>query len=89
VSIASRQWGTGGESIGALGDEEATMSQPPRSDGYATTRHDCRHSCRIHHSTTSYIEPGSPWENPFVGSFNGRARDDLLNIEEFGTLLGG
>ena len=37
--------------------------------------------------TTSYIEPGSPWENPFVESFNGRVRDELLNIEEFGSLL--
>ena len=36
---------------------------------------------------TSYIEPGSPWENPFVESFNGRVRDELLNIEEFGSLL--
>jgi Integrase core domain/HTH-like domain len=34
-----------------------------------------------------YIEPGSPWQNPFVESFNGRCRDELLNIEEFGTLL--
>jgi transposase InsO family protein len=43
--------------------------------------------CRLHGTTTSYIELGSPWENPFVESFNGRARDELLNIEEFGTLL--
>ena len=43
--------------------------------------------CRLHHTTTTYIEPGSTWENPFVESFNGRARDELLNIEEFGTLL--
>ena len=35
----------------------------------------------------SYIEPGSPWENPYVESFNGRVRDELLNIEEFGSLL--
>ena len=35
---------------------------------------------------TSYIEPGSPWENPFVESFNGRLRDELLNIEEFGSI---
>jgi transposase InsO family protein len=34
-----------------------------------------------------HAEPGSPWENPFVESFNGRTRDELLNIEEFGTLL--
>ena len=35
---------------------------------------------------TTYIEPGSPWENPFVESFNGRVRDELLNVEEFGSL---
>jgi transposase InsO family protein len=27
------------------------------------------------------------WENPFVESFNGRTRDELLNIEEFGNLF--
>jgi putative transposase len=35
---------------------------------------------------TSYIEPGSPWENPYVESFNGRVRDELLNLEEFTSL---
>jgi hypothetical protein len=29
---------------------------------------------------------GSPWENPYVESFNGRVRDELLNVEEFGSL---
>jgi transposase InsO family protein len=43
--------------------------------------------CRLRRIGISYIEPGSPWENPYVESFNGRARDELLNIEEFGTLL--
>ena len=37
-------------------------------------------------TATNYIEPGSPWENPFVESFNGRVRDELLNIDEFGSL---
>jgi len=45
-----------------------------------------RDYCRMTLMATSYIEPGSPWENPFVESFNGRLRDELLNIEEFGTL---
>ena len=35
----------------------------------------------------SYIEPGSPWENPYVESFNSRVRDELLNVEDFATLL--
>ncbi len=28
---------------------------------------------------TLYIEPGSPWENGYVESFNGKLRDELLN----------
>jgi putative transposase len=35
---------------------------------------------------TLYIEPGSPWENGFVESFNGRLRDELVNGEIFYTL---
>jgi putative transposase len=42
--------------------------------------------CRLSGTGTIYIEPGSPWENPWIGSFNGRARDELLNITEFGSL---
>ena len=30
---------------------------------------------------TAYIEPGSPWENGYCESFNGRFRDELLNGE--------
>ena len=43
--------------------------------------------CRYSRIGISYIEPGSPWENAYVESFNGRARDELLNIEEFGSLI--
>jgi putative transposase len=42
--------------------------------------------CRLSDTTTTYIEPGAPWENPFVESFNGRFRDECLNIEEFSDL---
>ena len=35
---------------------------------------------------TLYIEPGSPWENGYNESFNGRLRDELLNGETFYTL---
>jgi putative transposase len=43
--------------------------------------------CRMSGTKTLYIEPGSPWENAYVESFNGRVRDELLNIEEFGSLI--
>lgn len=36
---------------------------------------------------TLYIEPGSPWENGYIESFNGRLRDELLNGESFETVL--
>ena len=35
---------------------------------------------------TAYIEPGSPWENGYVESFNARLRDELLDGEIFYTL---
>ena len=35
---------------------------------------------------TLFIEPGSPWENGYIESFNGKLRDELLNREIFYTL---
>ena len=37
--------------------------------------------------TTAFIEPGSPWENGYIESFNGKFRDELLNRELFDTIL--
>jgi putative transposase len=36
---------------------------------------------------TLFIEPGSPWENGYIESFNGKMRDELLNREIFTTLV--
>jgi len=36
---------------------------------------------------TLYIEPGSPWENGYIESFNGKLRDELLSGEVFTSLL--
>jgi len=35
------------------------------------------------HVGTLYIEPGSPWENGYIESFNGKLRDEILNREVF------
>jgi transposase InsO family protein len=35
---------------------------------------------------TLFIEPGSPWENGYIESFNGKLRDELLNGEIFYSL---
>ena len=36
---------------------------------------------------TLFIEPGSPWENGYVESFNSKLRDELLNCEIFTTMV--
>ncbi len=36
---------------------------------------------------TLFIEPGSPWENGYIESFNGKLRDELLDGEIFYTLI--
>ena len=33
-----------------------------------------------------FIPPGEPWRNPFIESFNGRLRDECLNIHLFWSL---
>ena len=38
------------------------------------------------HLQTAYIEPGSPWQNAYGESFNGRLRDECLNMEWFRTV---
>jgi transposase InsO family protein len=36
---------------------------------------------------TLFIEPGSPWENGYTESFNGKMRDELLNGQIFDTIF--
>ena len=36
---------------------------------------------------TAFIDPGSPWQNAWIESFNGRLRDELLNLWHFDSLL--
>jgi putative transposase len=51
------------------------------------TAHALRDWCRFSGAGTSYIEPGSPWQNPYVERFGGRLRDELLAVEALSTLL--
>ena len=43
--------------------------------------------CRFNGTGTIFIDPGSPWQNGFCESFNGRMRDEHLNGQPFDTLL--
>jgi putative transposase len=61
-------------------------------NGPELTSHALRDWCRFSKPTpdtttkTAFIEPGAPWENAFVESFNSRVRDELLNVETFSCL---
>ena len=43
--------------------------------------------CRFNGTDTVFIDPGSPWQNGWIESFNGRLRDEFLNIQLFETLF--
>jgi putative transposase len=49
------------------------LRQRPRAHANAL-----RDWCRFAGTGISYIEPGSPWENPWVESYRSRMRDELL-----------
>jgi putative transposase len=69
----------------------AERGRPPRcircDNGPELTANALRDWCRFTGAGTSYIEPGSPWQNPYVESFGGRLRDELLAVEAFSSLL--
>jgi putative transposase len=56
-------------------------------NGPELTANALRDWCRFTGSGTSYIEPGAPWQNPYVESFGSRLRDELLAVEAFSSLL--
>ncbi len=55
-------------------------------NGPEMTSNALRDWCRFSRTGAAFIEPGSPWENPFVESFNSRVRDELLSVEVFSCL---
>jgi len=68
----------------------AARGQPPElvrmDNGPELTASALRDWCRFGNTGTAYIEPGSPWENPFVESFASRVRDEVLAVEAFDSL---
>jgi putative transposase len=67
--------------------ERGTHPEFVRCDnGPEMTSNALRDWCRFSRTGAAFIEPGSPWENPFVESFNSRVRDELLSVEVFSCL---
>ena len=77
--------------VAALDKISAERGGPPTfirmDNGPELTANALRDWCRFSGAGTSYIEPGSPWQNPWVESYGSRLRDELLAIEQFDTLL--
>jgi len=55
-------------------------------NGPELTANALRDWCRFSGTGTAFIEPGAPWQNPYVESFNSRVRDELLTVELFSCL---
>ena len=55
-------------------------------NGPEMTAHALIDWCTLSGTATAYIDPGSPWQNPYVESFHSRVRDELLDVEEFSLL---
>ncbi len=67
--------------------ERGTAPAVIRCDnGPELTANALRDCCRFSKAGSAYIEPGSPWQNPYVESFRSRLRDELLAVELFSCL---
>jgi len=49
--------------------------------------HTVADGCRFNDVNSVFIDPGSPWQNAWIESFNGRRRDELLYSWQFDSLL--
>jgi putative transposase len=67
--------------------ERGTAPEHIRCDnGPELTANALRDWCRFSGAGSAYIDPGSPWQNAYVESFNSRVRDELLAVEQFSCL---
>jgi len=74
------------ETLERLVAERGAPEHLRMDNGPEMTAHALQDWCRFSKAGTVYIEPGSPWQNPFVESFHSRVRDELLDVEEFACL---
>ena len=89
ASIPRRSW-RGNALIEVLADLMLLHGTPEyiRSDnGSEFTAKAIRKWLRKAGVITAYIEPGSPWENGYIESFNSRMRTEFLNGELFGNMV--
>jgi len=72
-------------------DRLAGERQPPNflrfDNGPEFIAHAVNDWCRFNNTSSVFIDPGSPWQNAWIESFNGRLRDEHLNGQLFDSLL--
>lgn len=56
-------------------------------NGPELTAHALQSWCEDLAVATAYIDPGAPWQNAWIESFNARFRDEVLDCEIFSSLL--
>lgn len=69
-----------------LADDRGAPEHVRCDNGPELTAHALRDWCRFNRTAAAFIEPGSPWQNAYVESFNARLRDELLDVEQFSCL---
>jgi len=67
-----------------LGQYSAPHLRMDNGPGFMT--HALQEWCTGNGLGTGHIPPGSPWDNSFVESFNGKLQNEFLNIKLFATL---
>ncbi len=70
-----------GEQVTHAADDLLAVGEDPDSAAYAT-----RDWCRFNGSETTFIDPGSPWQNGHIEPFDSRLRDEFLNGQFFESL---
>jgi putative transposase len=76
------------EVLDRLVSERGAVPAYVRMDnGPELTANALRDWCEATGAGTAYIDPGSPWQNPYVESFGGKFRDEVLSVELFDILL--
>ena len=82
---------TSDDTVDALERAVEQRGNPPAcircDNGPELTAEALKDWCRFTDVTTCYIEPGAPWQNPYIESFNGHLRNELLELESFNSLL--
>jgi len=80
---------TADQTVAALELIVAERGSAPKNircdNGPELTANALRDWCRLAQADIAYIDPGSPWQNPYAESFNARVRDEVLDVELFDT----